>query len=115
MQRPTHCLAPRDILFGPFVKRFLDDGNKYDPNNQTRFTDDEKDELKKHHAQAALTSEKINTFCKNAYSNHKGETAFRKYIGVSDTEENVRKHFNLRCIQMASRCLALNRLVDLII
>ena len=87
--------AGREIaqwLLPVFVARFIANGNRYDPdpNTRTRFTEEDIDELTHKYA---VDSEQCNRFAKKAYLNHKGEKAFRSYIGVPEPGNDVR-HFS---------------------
>ena len=82
------------ILLAPFRERFLMNGNVYDMNNQSRFSVEEKETLKNQHHHI-LTNTKLYDFARNAYVDHPGEDAFRKYIGVPLPCEKVRKQLSL--------------------
>jgi hypothetical protein len=87
--------AGREIaqwLLPVFVARFIANGNRYDPdpNSRTRFTDDDMDDLNHKYE---IDSEQCKRFAKKAYLNHKGEKAFRDYIGVPEPRDNVRQFY----------------------
>ena len=85
MSRTKPQLAP--ILLAPFRERFLKDGNVYDNDNRSKFNTEEKEALKNKYPE--LTFPQVTDFAKNAYADHPGEAAFRKYIGVQASSENV--------------------------
>ena len=89
-QRSSRDVA--HMLFVPFVARFIADGNVYRPEDQSRFTFEEREALKKQYP-GALTTGQCYDFARNAYLLHEGETAFRAYIGVHAPGKNVRKMF----------------------
>ena len=80
MQRQSRIIA--DKLLGPFVERFLSDGNHYDfdPKKRTRFTAEDIESLKSQYDN--IDAEQCAAFARKAYLNHEGEEAFRNFIGV---------------------------------
>ncbi len=75
-------------LLPVFVARFIANGNVYDQDNRTTFTEEDKAAMKKQHK---LETEQCTCFARNAYVRHQSEESFRKYINVPTPWKSVRK------------------------
>ena len=88
MNKSKQSIAP--ILLAPLRERFFKDGNIYDMDCKSKFTHEDKEALRQKHPE--LTNSQLNDFVKNAYADHPGEQAFRKYLGEFLPRENVSNH-----------------------
>jgi hypothetical protein len=77
-----------------FVARFIANGNVYDQDRRTTFTDEDKAALK---AQHKLETEQCTCFARNAYARHQSEDSFRKYINVPKTGNSVSSIVQYSC------------------